>query len=247
MLRSARASAAGGAGRVVLVTGEPGIGKTALVGRVRARSRAATRACCSAPATTSPSRGRSGRSATSPAASPRRSRGDRGGRGAARGADAARRRARAPPRPTVLVLEDVHWADDATFDSITVLGRRIGSLPALLVLTFGRGEAPPGHPLHAALGAIPADARVFLELAPLSKQAVATLAGDAGEGVRRERRQPVLRHRAARARARRRRCRRRSRPPCSVAPRGWSPTRAGWSSSSRSSRTACRSRCSTRS
>ena len=48
-----------------------------------------------------------------------------------------------PPRPTVLVLEDVHWADDATLDSITVLGRRIGSLPALLVLTFRGGEVPP--------------------------------------------------------------------------------------------------------
>ena len=69
-----------------------------------------------------------------------------------------------PPRPTVLVLEDVHWADDATFDSITVLGRRIGSLPALLVLTFRAGEVPPGHPLHAALGAIRADDSVVLEL-----------------------------------------------------------------------------------
>ena len=62
-----------------------------------------------------------------------------------------------PPQPTVLVLEDVHWADDATLDSITVLGRRIGSLPALLVLTFRGGEAPPGHPLRAALGAIRAE------------------------------------------------------------------------------------------
>ena len=59
-----------------------------------------------------------------------------------------------PPRPTVLVLEDVHWADDATFDSITVLGRRIGSLPTLLVLTFRgrRGTAGPsaacGHRRH---------------------------------------------------------------------------------------------------
>ena len=52
---------------------------------------------------------------------------------------------------TVLVIEDVHWADDATLDSITVLGRRIGSLPAVLVVTYRGGEAPPGHPLHAAL------------------------------------------------------------------------------------------------
>ena len=39
------------------------------------------------------------------------------------------------PSPTVLVLEDVHWADDATLDSIIVLGRRI-SASAMLVLTF---------------------------------------------------------------------------------------------------------------
>lgn len=44
------------------------------------------------------------------------------------------------PCPTVLILEDVHWADDATFDAITVLGRRLGSLLALLVLTFRRAQ-----------------------------------------------------------------------------------------------------------
>ena len=52
------------------------------------------------------------------------------------------------------MLEDVHWADDATLDSVTVLGRRIGALPALVVTTYRGGEAPPGHPLHAALGAV---------------------------------------------------------------------------------------------
>ena len=51
-----------------------------------------------------------------------------------------------PPQPTVLVLEDMHWADDATFDAITVLLRRIGSLPALVLLTCRDGEAPLGHP-----------------------------------------------------------------------------------------------------
>ena len=78
----------------------------------------------------------------------------------------------------MLVLEDVHWADDATLDAITVLGRRIGSLPALLVLTFRVGEAAPGHPLHATLGGIRAADSVVLELAPLSASAVASLAGD---------------------------------------------------------------------
>src|SRR4051812_34714457 len=55
-----------------------------------------------------------------------------------------------PPSPTVLVFEDVHWADDATLDLITVLGRRVRSLPALVVLTYRSGEVPSGHPLHAA-------------------------------------------------------------------------------------------------
>src|SRR5262245_31273025 len=58
------------------------------------------------------------------------------------------------PRPTVLVLEDVHWADDATLDAITVLGRRIASMPALLVVTFRGGEAPPGHRLYATVAAV---------------------------------------------------------------------------------------------
>ena len=82
------------------------------------------------------------------------------------------------PSPTVLVIEDVHWADDATFDSITVLGRRIGSLPALIVLTFRGGEAPPGSRLYTTLGAIRAEDTVVVELTPLSEHAVTTLAGD---------------------------------------------------------------------
>ncbi len=83
----------------------------------------------------------------------------------------------APPRPTVLVLEDVHWADEATLDVITVLGRRIEGLPALLVLTFRGGEAAAGHPLHAALGAAHAGASIFLELSALSPAAVPSLDG----------------------------------------------------------------------
>src|SRR5215217_229774 len=38
-------------------------------------------------------------------------------------------------RPTILVFEDVHWADEATLDLIKLLGRRIQRLPALLVLS----------------------------------------------------------------------------------------------------------------
>ena len=83
-----------------------------------------------------------------------------------------------PPRPTVLVLEDVHWADEATLDVVTLLARRIGLLPVLLLLTCRDGEAPPDHPVHAAISG----ASAILELEPLSASAVASLSGD-GDGA----------------------------------------------------------------
>src|SRR4051794_11189410 len=88
-----------------------------------------------------------------------------------------------PPGPAVLVLEDVHWADDATLDSIMVLARRVGTLPALVVTTYRTGEAPPGHPLHAALGAARRNEVTLIELAPLSRSAVGEIAGDDADEV----------------------------------------------------------------
>jgi predicted ATPase len=40
-----------------------------------------------------------------------------------------------PRTPVVLVLEDVHWADEATLDVLRVLGRRVGKSPALVLAT----------------------------------------------------------------------------------------------------------------
>lgn len=58
------------------------------------------------------------------------------------------------PGPIVLVIEDVHWADDATLDAVTFLGRRIAALPVMLVLTYRAGAVPADYPLHAALAAV---------------------------------------------------------------------------------------------
>ena len=182
-LAAAHDAAGRGAGRAVLVTGEAGIGKTALVTRfvsdLDARARVLVGTCddLAIPRPLGPFRDLVG-AVSAPLEE-------------ALAGGAAPHDIQAlllaelalPPRPTVLVLEDVHWADDATLDSITVLGRRIGQLPALLVLTFRAGEAPPGHPLLAALGAIRADSSTLLELEPLSAGAVAALAGDGADEV----------------------------------------------------------------
>ena len=57
-----------------------------------------------------------------------------------------------PRRPTVLVVEDVHWADEATLDVLRYVGRRIADLPAVLLLTYRDDEIGRDHPLRRVLG-----------------------------------------------------------------------------------------------
>ncbi|WP_035129781.1 helix-turn-helix transcriptional regulator [Conexibacter woesei] len=78
--------------------------------------------------------------------------------------------------PVVLLLEDLHWADDATFDVLRLLVRRLAGTAALVVLTFRDDEVGRDHPLRVALGELPAGVVVHLPLAPLSPAAVAQLA-----------------------------------------------------------------------
>jgi len=85
--------------------------------------------------------------------------------------------------PTVLALDDVHWADQATLDAITVVGRRLTELPVLLLLTARDGELDPDHPLRVALDALQRAPTVHVELEPLSREAVAVLAGDDAETI----------------------------------------------------------------
>jgi DNA-binding CsgD family transcriptional regulator len=180
-LASARKAAAAGSGRVVFVTGEPGIGKTALVTQFVAGLEPGARVLLgtcddlSIPRPLGPLHDIAG------SASPALGEALAAGTASHEVHDVVIAELERLPHPVVVVLEDVHWADDATLDLVTVLGRRIGSLPALLVLTFRGGEAASSHALRGAIGAIRADESVFLELEPLSEAAVATLAGrDAG-------------------------------------------------------------------
>ncbi len=77
-----------------------------------------------------------------------------------------------PPRPTLFVVEDVHWADEATIDLLTSLGRRIAGLPTVMILTYRPEEVAPGHPLIPMLAAMPPGAVTRQELSPLSEMAV---------------------------------------------------------------------------
>jgi DNA-binding CsgD family transcriptional regulator len=81
--------------------------------------------------------------------------------------------------PTILVIEDIHWADEATLDLIKYLGRRIARTPSLLILTWRDDEIDKGHPLRLVLGDLPARDVIRLSLPPLSQAAVATLAREA--------------------------------------------------------------------
>src|SRR5215472_7159511 len=78
--------------------------------------------------------------------------------------------------PTVVVFEDVHWADEATLDLIKFLGRRIPQLTTLFINTYRDDELSLDHPLRLVLGDLPSKAVARLRLAPLSEQAVTRLA-----------------------------------------------------------------------
>lgn len=86
-----------------------------------------------------------------------------------------------PPRPVVMVIEDLHWADDATLDLVTVVARRIERLGALLVLTYRSAEAD--RRLHNVLGQLPPHATRHIDLQPLSIGAVESIVGDEAERV----------------------------------------------------------------
>jgi DNA-binding CsgD family transcriptional regulator len=77
-----------------------------------------------------------------------------------------------PLRPTVLILEDLHWADEATLDVVRYVGRRIADLPATMWLTYRDSEVGPQHPLSGVLGALPVSAVRRLQLPPLTMDAV---------------------------------------------------------------------------
>lgn len=81
-------------------------------------------------------------------------------------------------QPTVLILEDLHWADAATLDVLRLLARRVGPSSALVVVTYRDDELDRTHPLRLVLGDLGSAAAIGrIRLVPLSEAAVAELAG----------------------------------------------------------------------
>ncbi|HVJ40818.1 MAG TPA: AAA family ATPase [Dongiaceae bacterium] len=86
-------------------------------------------------------------------------------------------------QPTVVVFEDVHWADEATLDLIKFLGRRLHRLGVMLVMSYRFDEVSATHPLCSVVGDLPSGVLRRLELEPLSAAAVATLAAAHGRSA----------------------------------------------------------------
>ncbi len=181
-LRAIWADARGGAGRVALVSGEAGIGKSALIETFAQDLPGAPRVLwgiCDALFTPRPFAPLHDIAALLD-----------GGLAALLDNDGDRTAiftavlSALHARPVVVVFEDVHWADEATLDLLKYLGRRIQRTRALLILTYRDDELGPKHPLRTVLGDMATSSALRrIALKPLSIEAVRDLVGSRAVSV----------------------------------------------------------------
>jgi DNA-binding CsgD family transcriptional regulator/tetratricopeptide (TPR) repeat protein len=164
-------TAAAERGQVALVAGEAGIGKTSLLRTLAATHGAVWWGACDALQTPHPlaplldiARETGARFATALA----------GPRPAL--FEAVLGELRAAATPLLMVIEDAHWADDATLDLVKFLGRRIERTRALLVVSFRDDEVGATHALRRVIGELPPTAQLRIELPRLTQAGVETLA-----------------------------------------------------------------------
>ncbi len=172
------AEAAAGHGRLVFVAGEPGVGKTTFLEHLLATSDAPPLVgWCDGSATPSPLGPLVDMLPDLPAT--------------VWPADAARSEVfaallsvlRDPPtgRPYLLVIEDAHWADEATLDLVRHLARRIHACRALVMVSYRVEDTTVGDKLRVLLGdTASATGTRRIDLAPLTEAGVARLAAEHG-------------------------------------------------------------------
>ncbi len=174
-----------GDGRLVLVSGESGIGKTALVETFQQRVKGARWlwGACDGLLTPRP---------LGPLFDIGAQAGGELGSLCRRGAQrdqlfaAFLAEIHVPGSLTIAAIEDVHWADEATIDLLSFLGRRLARMNVLLLATYRDDELGDDHPLRVVLGNLASQrATRRMRLPRLSAGAVQTLAAgrnvDAGE------------------------------------------------------------------
>src|SRR5579872_4649454 len=166
-----------GSGRLVFLGGEAGVGKTTLAAALAGAGPAVRRGCCDSVTTAE---------ALGPIldALPELA-------GAIDGADGVSRlrlfrqvRDALSASPMLLLLEDVHWADEATLDILRFLGRRLAGVRLMILATFRSEEVGRDHPLTMVMGdlaGLPGVVRT--QLPPLTATGVRQLLEAAGSAL----------------------------------------------------------------
>lgn len=92
----------------------------------------------------------------------------------------------AAPTATAVVVEDAHWADEATLDWLVHVGRRVARRPALVVVSYRDEDAGPESRLRQSIGLVAGyQSTARLALPRLSPEGVRRLTGDAGTDAHR--------------------------------------------------------------
>ena len=80
-------------------------------------------------------------------------------------------------RPTVVVFEDLHWGDEASLDVVRILGRRLETVPVLVLASYRDDDLAADHPFRIVAGELGRERWVTrLRLDRLSESAVAQMA-----------------------------------------------------------------------
>lgn len=86
-------------------------------------------------------------------------------------------------KPTLAIIEDLHWADDATLDFVRFVGRRLTSAPVMLLVTARDDDREARVRLRTALTQVPSDQMTYIDVPPFSLDAVERLTAPSGRSA----------------------------------------------------------------